>query len=83
MLDVTERAAAVARQSDEAARRFNPDARIRLVRGGSGLAFEFTDAADPTDTELDCLGTILLVQVGIEGTVDVGDHNTPMLLPPS
>lgn len=81
MLDITERAAAVVRQSQEAARRFNPDARIRLIRAAAGLAFELTDVADAADTELDCLGTALLVAEGIDGTIDTGDHNAPVLLP--
>jgi Fe-S cluster assembly iron-binding protein IscA len=81
MLDITERAAAVVHQSQEAASRFNPDVRIRVVRAGTGLAFAFTDAADPTDRELDCLGTLLLVEASIEGTIDIGEHNTPVLLP--
>ncbi len=81
MLDITERAAAVVSQSAQAARRFNPDARIRLIRAAAGLAFEFTDVVDATDTELDCLGAVLLVAEGIDGTIDTGDHNAPVLLP--
>ncbi|MEP7059085.1 MAG: hypothetical protein ABI828_00015 [Actinomycetota bacterium] len=81
MLDITERAAAVVHQSEQAARRFNPNARIRLVPTGGGVAFAFTDSADPTDAELDCLGTLLLVTEGIEGTIDIGEHNAPVLVP--
>lgn len=83
MLDITERAAAVVRQSHEAAARFNPDVKIRLVRTSGGLAFAFTDVADPTDGELDCLGTVLLVEEGIDGTIDIGEHNAPVLVPQS
>jgi hypothetical protein len=81
MLDITQRAAAVVHQSQEAAARFNRDVKIRLVRAGGGLAFAFTDEAESTDTELDCLGTVLLVEEGIDGTIDIGDHNAPVLLP--
>ena len=80
MLDITERAAGVVRQSAEAARRFNPDARIRLIRAAAGLAFELTDERDPTDVELDCRGAMLLVAADIDGTIDTGDHNAPVLL---
>jgi hypothetical protein len=73
----------ILRRSDEAARRFNPDARIRLRREGErGVRFELTDEQEPTDTVVDDLGFTLLVEVGLEGTVDVVEPHDQLILRP-
>ena len=81
MLDITERAAAAVLQMASAAKRFNPGALIRLAPGGSGVAFGLTETAEPGDRELNCEGAILLVAAGIEGVIDIGEHNDPAILP--
>jgi hypothetical protein len=79
MLDITERAAAAVIQMQTAAQRFNPSAQIRLARD---VTFALTEAAEPGDQELDCGGTVLLVAAGIDGVIDIGEHNAPVMLPP-
>ena len=79
MIEVTERAAGVVAQALAAARRFNPGARIRLAREGEGVLFEFTDHASPGDTEVPCEDAVLLVESGLHGVLDTGDHNAPVL----
>jgi hypothetical protein len=70
-------------KADSAARRFNPDARIRLVRDGAGVRFELTDAPDPSDAAVDRGGFTLLVQEGLDGIVDVVEpHDRLILRPP-
>ena len=50
MLAFTEWAIEILSRADAAARRFNPDVRVRIVReADGGVRFELTDEADPTD----------------------------------
>jgi hypothetical protein len=77
----TERAAEVVAQAQAAARRFDPDALIRLVRDGSGVRFALADAPLDGDAEVPCGDAVLLVEAGLEGTLDTGDHNAPVLVP--
>lgn len=81
MLDITERAAAAVIQMQVAAKRFNAAARIRIDPQDSGVAFALTETAEADDQELDCRGTILLVAAGLNGTIDIGEHNAPVMLP--
>ena len=81
MLDITERAAAAVIQMQEAAQRFNAAARIRIDPQDSGVSFALTEAAEADDQELDCGGTILLVASGLDGIIDIGEHNAPVMLP--
>lgn len=78
---MTGRAAEVVSQALAAARRFDPDARIRLVREGPGVRFELTDHASPGDTEVTCEDAVLLVSAGLDGMLDTGEHNAPILTP--
>ena len=79
MLELTERAIDAVVQAETAARRFDPAARVRLARDGAGMRLELCHAPEPGDEPVDCAGTILLVERGIEGVLDVGDHNLPVL----
>lgn len=81
MIRCSPRAVALLRTADEAARRFNPDARIRLVPDDGGVRFELTDGADPADTVLDHdAGFSLVVAPGLAGTVDVADPHDRLVL---
>ena len=79
MLTLTPRAADALRAADTAARRFNPDARVRLRAGTSGPTTVATDLTDEP-----AAGESLVVLEGIElvladvltGTLDADDHNT-------
>lgn len=79
MIQVTERAAAAVAQAEAAARRFNPEVRVRLVRADAGVRFEFTDEPSDGDDEVPCEAAMLYVEPGLEGTLDTGDHNVPVL----
>lgn len=79
MIEVTERAATAVAQAEAAARRFNPQVRIRLVRAGSGVRFEFTDEPPEGDELVPCEAATLYVESGLVGTLDTGDHNAPVL----
>jgi hypothetical protein len=78
----TEWAVEILSKADAAARRFNPDARIRLVRAGAGVRFELVDEPDPTDAAVDREGFTLLVEAGLEGVVDVVEPHDHLILRP-
>jgi hypothetical protein len=80
MLEFTDRAAGALARSDAAARRFNPDARVRLVGDGAVLRPELTDRAEPGDAIVrHDLGFEVYVAEGIEGLVDAGEHDALFL----
>jgi hypothetical protein len=80
MIEVTERAATAVAQAEAAARRFNPEVRVRLVRTEGGVRFEFTDEPPESDDAVPCEAATLYVEPGLEGTLDTGDHNAPVLI---
>lgn len=83
MIEFTEWAVDILARADAAARRFNPDARVRLVRDGGGVRFELTDERAPTDLAVERDGFTLYVEAGVEGVVDVVEpHDRLILRPP-
>ena len=82
MLAFTDWAIEILSRADAAARRFNPDVRVRIIReAAGGVRFELTDEADPTDQVLEHpSGFTLLVQNGLEGTVDVVEPHDQLIL---
>jgi hypothetical protein len=72
---------ALLRTADEAARRFDPNARIRLVTEGAGVRFELADEPGPDDTIVDHEeGFSLIVGPGLAGTVDVAEPHDSLVL---
>ena len=85
MLEFTEWAVEILARADAAARRFNPEARVRVVRDArGGVRFELTDAADADDVVIEHpSGFTLLAEADLEGTVDVVEpHDRLILRPP-
>ena len=83
MLAFTEWAIEILSRADTAARRFNPDARVRIIREAGGVRFELTDEADPGDQVVEHpSGFTLLVEEGLEGTVDVIEPHDQLILRP-
>ena len=82
MLAFTDWAIEILSRADAAARRFNSDVRVRVIRdAGGGVRFELTDEADPADQVLEHpSGFTLLVQEGLEGTVDVVEPHDQLIL---
>jgi hypothetical protein len=82
VLTFTDWAIDILSRADAAARRFNPDARVRIIREtGGGVRFELTDEAEPTDRVVEHpSGFTLLVQEGLEGTVDVVEPHDRLIL---
>lgn len=82
MLEFTDWAIEILSRADEAARRFNPDVRVRIVReGDENVRFELADGSDATDRIVDHpAGFSLLVPEGLEGTVDIVEPHDQLIL---
>jgi hypothetical protein len=82
VLAFTDWAIEILSRADAAARRFNPEVRVRIIReGGGGVRFELTDEPDPADQVLEHpSGFTLLVQEGLDGTVDVVEPHDQLIL---
>jgi hypothetical protein len=78
---LTDRAREALAAADAAARRFNPDARVRLRRGPGGLVSDLADGPAEGESILDLDGLTLVVEDGLDGTVDAGEHNVLTLGP--
>jgi hypothetical protein len=79
-LEFTGWAIEILQRTHEAARRFNPDAIVRLHRTGDGVAFDLTDEHREGDELLAEHGFELLVESGLEGTVDVVEPHDRLIL---
>jgi hypothetical protein len=75
VLTFTDRAADALSTFHEAAARWDPSARLRLVRHGAELRPEFTDGAADGEVEVAVGSIMVLVPDGVEGRVDAGEHN--------
>lgn len=83
MIEVTEWAADILRRTTEAARRMNPRATVRVQRSADGVAFLLTDERPEGDELVRGEGFELLVEAGLDGTVDVVEpHDRLILRPP-
>ena len=80
MIDVTGRAAELLAKADSAARRFNPDARIRVVPDGAGVRFVLSDGPEDGDTVVERNGVTFFVDAALDGVVDVEEPHDRLVL---
>jgi hypothetical protein len=82
MIRCSARAVELLRRSSEAARRFDPDANVRLVpETAGGVRFELAHAPTPGDEIVEHeAGFTLFVASGLSGTVDVTDPHDRLVL---
>jgi hypothetical protein len=83
VLEFTDWALDILRRSHEAARRFNPDAAVRVYRTAGGVRFALTDHPEPGDRTIDQPGFELLVEDGVEGLIDVVEPHDQLVLRPA
>jgi hypothetical protein len=81
VIGLTPRATDALRAADAAARRFNPDARIRLRRDGAGVTADLTEVPGPGESAVSIEGIDMVVGDDLAGTLDADDHNAFSLLP--
>ena len=83
MIEFTPRAAEILRRSVEAARRFNPDATIRVFRKGGGVEFALAEGPEPGDRRVQGDGFDVLAGEDLEGVVAVVEpHDQLVVRPP-
>jgi hypothetical protein len=82
VIEFTEWATQILQRTHEAARRFNPSATVRLSRAGSGVRFSLTDEPGDGDRPVRGDGFEILVQEGLDGTVDVVEPHDQLILRP-
>ena len=82
-LEFTDWARDILGRSQEAARRFNPRARIRLLVEDGAMEARLTEEAEPDDVEVDVDGVTVLVAAGIEGLVDIEEPHDRIVLRPA
>ena len=81
-LAFTDWAVEILQRTHAAARRFNPDATVRLQRAGSGIEFALTDERRDGDEHVERDGFELWVEPGLEGTVDIVEPHDQLILRP-
>ena len=82
-LELTDWAKDILRRSDAAAKRFNPDARVRLARAAGVVQATLTDAPAPDDQTIDVDGVTIYAEAGLAGLVDIEEpHDRVVLKPP-
>ena len=83
MIEFTDWAVEILQRTWQAARRLNPDATVRMQRTVGGVEFVLTDERAEDDVLVPGDGFELLVEPGLEGTVDVVEpHDRLILRPP-
>jgi hypothetical protein len=80
VIEFTDWATDILSRSDAAARRFNPDARVRVIHDGDGVRFELTDRSHPDDQVVRREGFTLYAEPGLEGIVDVVEPHDQLIL---
>lgn len=80
MLEVTEAAAEVLRRAYDAARRFNPDAKVRVFLRGATVETGFADSAEPGDTQIEHEGMPIFIAPGIEGKLDTSTEHDRLIV---
>ena len=76
----TDWAVEILQRSHEAARRFNPDATVRVRRSGERVEFELTDERQEGDLLVRHEGFEIWVEAGLEGTVDIVEPHDQLIL---
>ena len=82
VIEFTDWAKLILRRSQEAARRFNPDAFIRLSRVAGVVQAQLTDTPQQDDQVSGFDDVVVYIEPGLEGLVDIEEpHDRPVLKP--
>ncbi len=83
MIEATDWARDILTRSQTAARRFNPDVRIRLARVGQSVQAVLAEAPEPDDREERIGDMTLYVEPDLEGLLDVEEPHDRLVLRPA
>jgi hypothetical protein len=78
----TDRAREALLTSLSAARRFDPEARLRLERHEGSVRAVLANEDQPDDALIDLDGAVIAIEPGIDGTIDAGDHQELRVITP-
>ncbi len=70
-------------RAQQASRRFDPEARLRLARTPSGVQAVLVHDPEPGDRELEVGPVTMFVEAGLEGLVDVEEPHDRLVLRPA
>jgi hypothetical protein len=82
VIELTPRARELLLTAAAAARRFDPEARIRLSRDGTGLRSSFAHEPEAGDQTVEDGDLVLFVEAALEGVVDVIEPHDRLALRP-
>lgn len=82
VIEFTQWATEILQRTWQAARRYNPDAMVRLERSSEGVVFTLTDERVEGDASISGDGFELFVEEGLAGTVDVVEPHDQLILRP-
>lgn len=82
MIELTDWAAEVLARSQEAARRLNPDAQVRVARAGDALATSLVEGPERGDVEVRAGEATVLVAGDLDGLIDVESPHDRLALRP-
>jgi hypothetical protein len=83
MLEFTDWAKEILAKADTAARRFNPDVKIRLTRVGGVVQAVLAEGPEPADRAVELEAMTLYVEEGLEGLVDIEEPHDRLVLRPA
>jgi hypothetical protein len=78
----TDWAREILRKSQAAARRFDPQARLRIGRTPAGVQAILIHQPDPGDTPYELDGVTVFVEDGLQGLVDIEEPHDRLVLRP-
>ncbi len=70
-------------KADAAARRLNPDARVRLAHAGAGVAAQLTDAPEDDDVRIELGDAEIFVDARVAGLIDIEEPHDRIVLKPA
>jgi hypothetical protein len=82
VIEFTDWAKEILERSEQAARRFNPDAKVRLARVGGTVQAVLTDQPAAEDRLVELGDAAVYVEAGLEGLVDVEEPHDRVVLRP-
>ena len=83
MIEFTEWARDILQRAQQAAARFDSEARVRLARTPGGVQALLVHRSEPGDQEVEAGEVRVFVQEGLDGLVDVQEpHDRLVLKPP-
>jgi hypothetical protein len=83
VIEFTDWARDILNRAQTAARRFDPEARVRLARTSTGVEALLVHEPEPGDREVEAGEVSLFIQEGLDGLVDIEEPHDRLVLRPA